>query len=279
MPDTKPLPKSKQRGRSPNYPSVDLEKALVMVQAILDLGKGHPVGIANVHQKWGYTPHGSVGNQAVAALKAYGLITIEGQGKSRKLVATDAATRIVGNAPHRAGLLKQAAISPPIHRELWEMYSDKGLPDDSVIATYLQWERPEGTFHAKSVGGVVARFRSTIEFSGLETDGIIETEDEAPDSVGESSSIVESQPNNVQQPMGQPMQSAAHQLQPPMPSRADMLALPIIDGSAVRVVNIPKMSQAAFDFLMSQLKVYRPAIVESASSQAEVESDAAHIED
>lgn len=49
----------------------------------------------------------------------------------------------------------------------------------------------------------------------------------------------------------------------------DALALPIVDGGNVSIVNIPKMSQAAFDFLKTQLDVYKAAIVRSESDGPE----------
>jgi len=57
-------------------------------------------------------------------------------------------------------------------------------------------------------------------------------------------------------------------LNPDYAPRVDMFALPVVDGSAIIVVNIPKMSAAAFQFFKDQLEFYKCAIVRATDGAA-----------
>jgi hypothetical protein len=154
--------------RSPNYPVVGLQKAVERSQELYAKYKRAWVPIHIAQELWGYRPHGGAGNQAVAALKAYGLVDVEGDGKSRKVRLTETAYRIVLSSPDRPDLLKKAAISPPIHNELWERYkAEEHFPDDELIRHYLQWDRPGGTFNADAVDSFIENFRSSLRYAGL----------------------------------------------------------------------------------------------------------------
>lgn len=160
--------------RSPNYPLFGLQKAVERAQQLHEKYKRSLVPINLVQELWGYRQHGGSGNQAVAALKAYGLLDVEGDGKSRRVRLTDAAFRILMGSPDRAELLKKAAVGPPLHSELWEKYrAEEFFPDDELIEHYLLWDRPGGTFNADSVGGFIENFRGSLRYANLLPDGIV----------------------------------------------------------------------------------------------------------
>lgn len=168
----------KKKLRSPNYPKVSIEKALILV------GKQHqsdglqaiPANIA--HERWGYAPNQSRAQLREAALKAYGLIEVLGLSKSRTIRVTERADRIIRQHPDCERIIKEAALSPTIYREVWERY-EGNLPQDDVLRQFLVWEKG---FNDKSVSGFISQFRETISFAKLEEGDILEqsTEEEQP---------------------------------------------------------------------------------------------------
>jgi hypothetical protein len=151
----------KSKHRSPNYPAIGLEKALERAQAIKEQAGKHPMPVGVAHKAWGYRT--GAGDQQVAALKSYGLIEVLGAKDKRQLQLTDAAWRILGNAPDRAELLKSAALNPDIHKQVWEKYGGE-LPADSIIREYLIWERK---FNDAFVDSFIAQLRGTIAYANL----------------------------------------------------------------------------------------------------------------
>ena len=166
-----PKPKDgvkKTRHRSPNYPYFGLKKAVERVKQVYDKYKRAVVPINLVQELWEYKAHSGAGNQAVAAVKTYGLIEVEGEGEDRKVRITDPGYRILAGSPDRSELLKKSAVLPAIHNELWEKYrAEEHFPDDSLIRHYLRWERTAGTFNEETVDSFIENFRSSLRYSGL----------------------------------------------------------------------------------------------------------------
>ena len=73
---------SKQR--SPNYPLFGLEKAVERAGQFHEKYKRSLVPVHLVHALWDYKPHSPTGNRAISALKAFGLLEMEGVGKFMK---------------------------------------------------------------------------------------------------------------------------------------------------------------------------------------------------
>ncbi|MCE5302800.1 MAG: hypothetical protein LLF97_06780 [Planctomycetaceae bacterium] len=169
---------SKKKGhkdRSPNYPVIDLGGALEKAEAIHKEFRVHEAPVGIVQERWGFKAHSGFANQYIAALKAYGLLNVTGQGDQRKVSISVDADRILRNAPDKNELLKAAALRPALHNELWDYYKDKGgVPPDELLRHYLVWDRPEPKFNEKSVDGFIERFRRTLTFANLATGDIID---------------------------------------------------------------------------------------------------------
>lgn len=187
-----------KRHRSPNFPSVDLERAVQRVTALYAANKRHPVPIGVAQKMWDYKEHSSTGNQCVAALKSYGLIDVQGLGDHREVNVSESAWKVVAEHSSRNELIKLAALAPPIFKELWDKFSGEGdLPSDGVIEHYLKFDRKEGTFNEDSVGDVIARFKSTVAFAKLTDCGIIEADqDDSGDREDAPLSVAELPPAN-----------------------------------------------------------------------------------
>lgn len=153
-----------KRQRSPNYPSMSLEKAIERAKEIYDAEKRHDVPIRVAFSHWGFQASSSGGNQCVAALRAYGLINVKGNGDDREISVSDSGYRIILNAPDRTDLIKQAALLPPIHGEIWKKYQQDGLPTDENLRHYLTFDK---NFNPDSVDSFIAQLRATFGYGGL----------------------------------------------------------------------------------------------------------------
>lgn len=159
----------KKRHRSPNYPAVNLREAVERVKGILqkDGKAGAPPKLAAVHIGF-QSAHGQA-MSVLAALKKFGLL----EEVKDRLVPSQRAIEIVNlreDDPRRAQALKDAALSPPIYRELAEQHGSTGLPADDVLEAELKTYRD---FNPNAVAGFVKDFRDSLEFAGLLQNGVL----------------------------------------------------------------------------------------------------------
>jgi hypothetical protein len=152
------------RIRSPNFPAIDLQKALGRAKELYGSYKGTEVPIQVVHEKWQYKPFSSNADQTVAALKAFGLIDIKGTGKKRTAKLSERAQKILGEHPDKEKLIQEAALNPTVFREIWEKYQPEGLPPDDALHTYLKWDRK---FNPNYINSLIADFRNTLDFAKI----------------------------------------------------------------------------------------------------------------
>lgn len=174
MSDAKSAP-AKHKHRSPNHPVLDLREAIEKVAKLQKTYGTHAVPLATFCKAFNYVMNGSGANQLLAALKAYALVNVSGKGDSRKIAVSPTAERIVRGAPDRQKLIREAALEPAIHKEVWEHYEQSGdLPHDDILRQYLVWERPEGQrFNQDTVDAFIARLRSTLGYAGIAGGGKI----------------------------------------------------------------------------------------------------------
>lgn len=151
------------RHRSPSYPGVGLADAIERARAIYLKEKMNatPVDVINLH--WGYRKDSSNGGVVISALIKFGLLADQGTGASRSVHLTESARRIILDAEDRDSLVREAALAPTIHRELWERYPD-GLPSRETLRRYLLVDR---NFNEKVIDDFIDQFTATLEFAGL----------------------------------------------------------------------------------------------------------------
>ncbi|MCG3129151.1 MAG: hypothetical protein CHACPFDD_04061 [Phycisphaerae bacterium] len=170
---TKPEPEQeRKRHRSPNYPIVAIGTAIERATKLYETNKSHPTPLAVACKLWEYKVGSSVADQNIAALRAYGLVTVTGQGDKRLIAVSDDARRIILNAPERAKIVKRLALNPAIYKELWGQYG-ASMPNDETIKHYLLF-REAGAFNDDVVDMVIDRFKQTIQFAKLTESDIIE---------------------------------------------------------------------------------------------------------
>jgi hypothetical protein len=161
--------------RSPNYPAISLPKAVEFAkkQYQQDAMQKIPVDIA--YQRWGYKAGGSQGDMTLAAMKSYGLIDVDGSGSGRQIQLTETSRKLCLDHPDRDSILKDAALSPRINREVWDHYHGE-LPKDDVLKHYLIWNMK---FNERSIGTFISEFRDTISFANLQKYDILEEKDDS----------------------------------------------------------------------------------------------------
>ncbi|MBK8464687.1 MAG: hypothetical protein IPL32_02565 [Chloracidobacterium sp.] len=161
-----------KKHRSPNYPYIGLPDALEKAEAIRLAAGTNPLGLASAMHAWDYK-EGSA-NSAIAALKAFGLLDVAGNGKQRQIKLTEVARKILADHSEKPDLLKKAALSPSLYKEVWERYNGSLPSLDKVISEYLVFER---NFNPSVVDSFIKDFRATIAYANLSASDKIELED------------------------------------------------------------------------------------------------------
>jgi hypothetical protein len=262
-PDTAPVEK-KKRPRSPAYPAIGLQEALTRAHLLYKQEKRNFAHLDTILHHWGYRPKSGGGLVVVAALKKFGLVEDEGGGNARRARVSEFGLRLLlldehEHADERRKLLKEAALKPEIHAELWKKYQG-ALPSDSTLRYELLTDRG---FTESGVREFIPELRSTLAYAGV-------TEaDKLPDSHEDKKQ--ENEPGFKSSLFGNghtsffgkaDMTPGAAQ---PATVTARMLHLPLQSASwAMLQVPFP-MSEEDWDQMLSVLMAMKPGIVRPAT--------------
>ncbi len=153
----------KPRGRSPNYPGISLGTAIDKARKLYESERRHAAPISVVTSIWGYSsPTTGYATVAVAALKKYGLLLDEKADGERLLRLSELAMDILLN-PEPREAIQQAALLPPLHKEMWETYGSR-LPSFDT----LRWMLVKRGFTESGVQDFLRVYRETITFAKLD---------------------------------------------------------------------------------------------------------------
>lgn len=133
---------ARSRDRSPQFPFIDLKKAIERAREFEAEYKKSAGRIANALQVWKYTSKSSSGQQTIGALLAFGLLEDEGSGAERKVKLTDLAQRILKDERpgKREEAIREAALKPKALAERWAAWRT-GRPPDIECRSELTLER------------------------------------------------------------------------------------------------------------------------------------------
>ncbi len=135
-------PQKKAKPRSPSYPAIDLETAIARASDLWQKEHMNSAATSVILGHWGYTPKSGNGLLTLAALIKFGLLTTEGSGNDRKARLTELARKIIlddrPNSPERDIAIREAALNPIIHKELWGKYKSE-LPSDDNLRHELRY--------------------------------------------------------------------------------------------------------------------------------------------
>lgn len=151
--------------RSPSYPALALEDALLKVNTIYKEDRANPATPEVIAQHLGTTPKSSAFLQTLAALQRFGLLE-EIEGKPRRLKLTKDAVDLYllpSDDPRRSQLTRAAALRPKVFAELWELHGTD-LPSDANLRYSLITERG---FLDNAADDLIKKYKKTIAFAGL----------------------------------------------------------------------------------------------------------------
>jgi hypothetical protein len=164
MPDQKKLEVT--RHRSPNYPAINLEKAVARAEDLYKAFKRNAVPAAVAQEKWGYKAGSGLGRQTVAALKAFGVIDTQGSGDDQHIkISEEAFDAIILNGPRKQQILRAMALKPPVHAKIWAKYEADGLPEDTSAVRYFLIKDLD--FNEASVDAFVEQFKATLAYAKI----------------------------------------------------------------------------------------------------------------
>lgn len=245
----KPEAQKVPRHRSPNYPSMNLERSLEKATLLMGKFKRHGVPVSTALEAMEYKAESSTGQQALASLSYFGLVEYEGSGNKRHVKVTEIASKIIGDHTDRPRLLKYAALAPAIHREVWDKYhkGDDGLAPDATIKQYLQWDREGAKFNPESLDPFIEQFKQTIAFAKLDSSSTISggSADEC-DGAGADEMTDQTKANTTAK-------------QPPDPGMREF-SFPLIDGVATLRIPHP-MGQENYELLKAVLEAAKTALI------------------
>ena len=168
-----------KRVRSPGYPALNLKVAIEKAHDFYKAEGRNSAALPITVEHWGYSKKSGSGLKAVASLKSFGLIEIEGSSAGRRIKLSELALRIIlddrETSADRAKAIATAALNPKIHKKLWDLWGTE-MPSHGNIRHHLIFEEK---FNEKFVNDFIKEYKSTVEYSKLvERAAIGEDEDE-----------------------------------------------------------------------------------------------------
>jgi hypothetical protein len=252
----------KAKDRSPSYPAISLQRALEFTQKLWDAEKRQPVMVPRAVGNLGFSVKSSGGLLAIAAMKKYGLLDDEGNGDARKVKLTETGIALLNpSAPNRMQMLKQAALLPPIHLELWEKFGSGA--SDGNIHDYLVFERK---FNEQAATTLIGQFRDTITFAKVGIDDKVLGE-EASGSLPHKTPIPPPAPSNSASNAGNPT--------PPMTPLPGLIDFPVpLPSGAVAYYRLPSsVSETDFTFYQTVLVALKAGLVKAVPSAVPAKAD------
>lgn len=239
-----------RKGRSPSYPAISLRAAVERAQVIWDNERHHEAPIAAITGHWGFrSPDTGPASVTYAALRKFGLLDVEGTGASRVAKLTPLAIDILMK-PDSLPAIRQAALTPPIHRETWEKYG-ANLPSEANLRYRFV---VEGGFTDTGFQEFIREYRDTIDYAQLASAGSLDGETDASGGQDDDHEG-ETQPADLPPP--------------PFPKRRQggvsgnvlTIPVPIIGGKPVTVEGEFPISEAAWAQFMAVLNAMKPGLV------------------
>jgi hypothetical protein len=160
-------PKSRKQGRSPAYPGISLKEAIAKAEALYKQEGKYPAPMPSAFAAWGFSIKSSGGRETRAALRYFGLITIEGDNETGKVKLTDDALRVLldtrEDQTEKQAIIRRLALNPAIHAKLFKLYPD-GIKSEASVAHDLVFA--DG-YNKSAADELVAEFRETADYAKL----------------------------------------------------------------------------------------------------------------
>jgi hypothetical protein len=159
--------KKPRQGRSPAYPGIDLKTAIDKAQALHATEGNYAVPMPSAFAAWGYSAKSSGGRETRAALRYFGLITVEGDSETGKVKLTEKALRVLldkrEDQTEKKALIRELALTPSVHKQLLADYPH-GIKSDASVAHSLMFDH---NYNQSAASEIVAEFKATAAYAGL----------------------------------------------------------------------------------------------------------------
>jgi hypothetical protein len=150
--------------RCPDYPYVNLAKAVNLVRNIYPVAKGHPINTQSLFMKLGFNGMTASARETLAALKYYGFV-YEPHG-TKEVGLTEAALLMfngVLGSKEQNNAIQQAFFSPAMYAYCWQLWGNDDVSEE-VMRSHLVLRK---SFSAASLTGFISGYRESREFSGI----------------------------------------------------------------------------------------------------------------
>ena len=168
---------TKKRVRSPNYPSINLENAITRARELYEAEHTHPATADVASRHWGYKSAAAGGALIVAALRSFGLADTAGSKNERTVRVSELGKRILLDqrlgSQEREGHLRECALKPTVHAELWEKWGSS-LPSDENVRYHLTAKKG---FNERTVEDFMAQYKATLAFARVAEDDTLATDE------------------------------------------------------------------------------------------------------
>ncbi len=242
--------------RSPNYPSIDLGKAIDRVRQLYNSERQHAMPAVQAVRHWGYSSLNSPGGGQLAALARFGLLDDEGTKDDRKVRVTDLAVQILAHPDQgeRESAIRKAALLPSVHQDMWANYGME-MPSEDNLKWFLTRDRG---FSENGALDFIKEYRATVNFAKLDTgsDGAGETTLPTIDAVSTPPSP---------EPAVQARLLGATSTAPPSvrfaPVQLPTISFPLASGNMVSVAGLSDLTEGDWAQFMAVLTALKPSLV------------------
>jgi hypothetical protein len=247
----------RRKDRSPSYPGINLETALERAEKLYTEERTNAAPVNTILDHWGYKPKSGGGMVALAALKKFGLLLDEGAGENRRARLSDLALRMIRDkrpdSRERQDLIRQAALTPPIHTELWSQIREHGWPSEAS----MEYDLVQGRgFTEGGAREFIQEFKSTIAYARLgEGDTIPERDGDNGDGDGDT---------------------GGGGLTPPAPPQAQAVQLPLGAGRWATLQAPFPFTEQDWGLMLAVLNAMKPGLVSEAAPSPPPEEEEPH---
>ena len=244
------------KGRSPSFPGVALEPAIERARTAYARLRQHAAPIKGFTDIWGFksaiTGPASI---TIASLRKFGLLDYEGSGDTRTAKLTDLAVEILMK-PDPISAIQQAALTPPIYREMWDKYHNDVPPEEALRYEFVV----QRGFTENGFRDFLRIYRDTVLYAKLEARG--------PAPANHAPEAAEGSTDDQEEPGHFERDRVRDKQRPPKPG-TQSYQIPVAPGVNVLVDGSFPLSPKEWTQFIAVLNAMRPALVNDADNESE----------
>lgn len=175
------------RPKSPKYPNFPLSKAIEYIRMVYDADRAVPLPREVIAKHLGYSGLSGASDGTIATIGQYGLLERVAKGEMK---VSDLAVDILlpENDAQSQEAINQAALKPPLFREIWNHF-EGNVPSVDALRTYLL----RRDFHDRAIDPVMRSFEPTVAM--MKQQSVVEPLDESAETAPEGGSNGIKRPN------------------------------------------------------------------------------------